>query len=61
MPSWWYDLIRLTGETLLKEHTNLLLQRGRQGVEGSKLLIQSQETQSYLKREHKEKNTNTHI
>lgn len=44
MPSWWHDLIR---ERHLKQHTIVLLQRRQRGVEGRKLFIQSQETQSY--------------
>lgn len=61
MPSWWYDLIRVTGETLLKQHTNLLLQCGQQGVGGNKQLTQSQKTQSYKEITGKKNPTNTHI
>lgn len=46
MPSWWHDLIRVTRETLETAHhsaTGTWAARGR----GSKLFIQSQETQSY--------------
>lgn len=55
MPSWWHDLIAMTGETILKQHTNLLLQHDQLGAEASKLLTQRQETQSYLQREHTHK------